>query len=144
MSSRNRRIGSWVLGWLLLGSQPFFATPAEPVGYYQVTAARVIDGDTVDLTVALGFRLQWSGPVRLYGIDTPEVHGVTREAGLKAKARLQERVDQAVAASELVLLAYKQDKYGRQLGVLYVGDLDLNALLITEGLAIPYFGGTKQ
>jgi len=62
-----------------------------------------------------------------------------KELGLKAKARVIE----LILNKDVTLQSFKTDKYGRYLANIYLGDINVNQLLITEGLAVPYFGGTK-
>jgi endonuclease YncB( thermonuclease family) len=114
---------------------------------YAASVVRVVDGDTIYFDVDLGFFIRMTMSVRLKGVNTPELHGAEREAGLKAKAF----VEQALPVGALVLLTtYKAEKYGRYLAdVRYLpgaktrdeirasGRL-LNQELIDKGLAVPY------
>tara|TARA_B100000035_G_scaffold177481_1_gene151357 strand:+ start:643 stop:1101 length:459 start_codon:yes stop_codon:yes gene_type:complete len=113
---------------------------------------RVVDGDTIDVTIDLGFDLYKKERVRVAGVDTPEKR--TRDLEEKAlgidatnwmKAKLEGAIDgddDLVIRTELV---GGMGKYGRLLGWLYVGDgeLSLNEQMIDEGYALPYDGGTK-
>ena len=114
---------------------------------------RVVDGDTIDVTIDLGFDLFKKERVRVAGVDTPEKR--TRDDEEKAlgldatywmKAKLEGAIDgddDLVIRTELV---GGMGKYGRLLGWLYIGDaeLSLNEQMIEEGYAWAYDGGTKQ
>ena len=114
---------------------------------------RVVDGDTIDVTIDLGFDLYKKERVRVAGVDTPEKR--TRDLEEKAlgidatnwlKKKLEDTIngdDELTIRTELV---GGMGKYGRLLGWLYVGDADtsLNEQMIVEGYAWGYDGGTKQ
>ncbi len=103
---------------------------------YKAELIRVIDGDTVDLIVDLGFDTSRKERFRLYGVDAPEMR---TEAGKEAKAWLWEALQplEAIYAQTIQLSTKaKRDKYGRFLAVLY-GDLgDLRANLPPKTLAV--------
>ena len=114
---------------------------------------KVLDGDTIDVTIDLGFDLYKKERVRIAGIDTPEKR--TRDLEEKAlgidatnwmKGTLEDTIN---GDNELIIrteLKCGVGKYGRLLGWLYVGDeeLSLNEQMITEGYAWPYDGGSKN
>lgn len=102
---------------------------------YQSSVLRVIDGDTVELIVDLGFRLRVDLIVRLYGINAPEIRTIEGKA---AKARLSELLPKG-AAIRITTLKDKTEKYGRYLGILSDGDgHEINARMVSEGHAVPY------
>jgi micrococcal nuclease len=111
---------------------------------YNCNLVKVVDGDTIDVDVDLGFSC-WlrNKRVRLMGIDTPEsrTRNLKEKAlGLKAKERLIE-----LCGEKLMLKSQGTDKYGRILGVPYTMDgLDMCNQLVEEGHAVPYFGGKKS
>jgi len=103
---------------------------------------RVIDGDTVEVEIDLGFHLTLCDKVRLAGVNTPETRTTNpeeKEKGLKSKAWMQDRLSN-IEGKELIVKFVKEEKYGRLLGWLYfVGEPNtLNEQLINEGLAEPY------
>lgn len=112
---------------------------------YKAKLVRVIDGDTIDAEIDLGFNVLIRQRIRLYGIDTPEARTrdlVEKEKGLAAKQRLTEILPKEFVV-ETVL--NKRGKYGRILGILHVEDLDgnktnVNDQLVNEGHAVKYFG----
>tara|TARA_R100001443_G_scaffold42770_1_gene56035 strand:- start:3316 stop:3777 length:462 start_codon:yes stop_codon:yes gene_type:complete len=114
---------------------------------------RVVDGDTIDVTIDLGFDLYKKERVRVAGVDTPEKRTRNleeKELGIDATYWLQEKLEGAVAGDDDLVIRTELDggvgKYGRLLGWLYIGDGDvsLNEQMITEGYAHPYDGGTKD
>ena len=113
---------------------------------YRATIRRVVDGDTVDITLDLGFDILYNNRIRLVGIDTPESRTrdlEEKKLGLAAK----ERVRELCPVGSTVTVKTTKDgrgKFGRILGEIYVGDVNVNKLLIEEGHAVEYFGGKKS
>ena len=114
---------------------------------------RVVDGDTIDVTIDLGFDLYKKERVRVAGVDTPEKR--TRDLEEKAlgidatnwlKQKLEDTIDGEYELTIRTELKGGVGKYGRLLGWLYVGDeeVSLNEDMIEEGYAWAYDGGTKQ
>ena len=106
---------------------------------------KIIDGDTVDVLIDLGFNVFHKERVRLNRIDTPETATkdiVEKNYGLEAKAYV---IDWLGKQKQIIIQTYKDDKYGRLLADFY-GDnrVCLNDLLINEGYAWKYDGETKQ
>lgn len=101
---------------------------------------KIYDGDTITAVIDLGFNISVTERIRLYGIDTPEIRGIERENGLKAKAYLQEaiRFNWDEVDFYIKTIKDKKGKYGRYLGILYIGEMDMNKNLIEEGYAEPY------
>jgi micrococcal nuclease len=106
---------------------------------YRAEVLNVVDGDTVDVKVDLGFHIAFEMRVRMLGINTPEMHSQIPEERVKAqnaKARLQELV-----LGKTVLLQTekdKQEKYGRYLAVMLLGATNINEILLNEGLAVKF------
>ncbi len=101
---------------------------------------KIIDGDTVDLDIDLGFNLTITQRIRLKGINTAETRTLNLEEktkGLVAKEWLKKELSRE---GEWVIETTKEDKYGRILGTLYlVGDpVTVNERMINEGIAKPY------
>ena len=114
---------------------------------------RVVDGDTIDVTIDLGFDLYKKERVRVAGIDTPEKRTRNLEEkalGIDATNWIKERLNSAIAGEEDLVIRTElvggMGKYGRLLGWLYIGDAELsvNEQMIAEGYAHPYDGGTKN
>ncbi len=121
---------------------------------FRVTSIdKVLDGDTIDVTIDLGFDLYKKERVRVAGVDTPEKR--TRDLEEKAlgidatnwlKEKLEETINGDGELSVRTELVGGVGKYGRLLGWLYIDDseVSLNEQMITEGYAWAYDGGTKQ
>ena len=114
---------------------------------------RVVDGDTIDVTIDLGFDLYKNERVRVAGVDTPEKRTRDLEEkalGLDATQWLKDKLEGAIDGDDELTIRTELKggvgKYGRLLGWLYIGDDDvsLNEQMITEGYAWDYDGGTKK
>ena len=115
---------------------------------------RVLDGDTIDVTIDLGFDLYKKERVRIAGVDTPEKRTRDLEEkalGIAATNWLKKKLEDTIAGEgdELAIrteLVGGMGKYGRLLGWLYINEdtISLNEQMITEGYAWEYDGGTKQ
>ena len=114
---------------------------------YKCKVTRVVDGDTVDIDIDLGFGV-WlhKERVRIYGIDTPESRTrdkIEKRFGLLAK----EFVEQFVKGSSVILRTQKYDakgKFGRILGDIIVDDKSLSETMIQEHHAVAYHGQSKE
>jgi len=103
---------------------------------YNCKLDRIVDGDTVDVIIDLGFDIHFNSRIRLLGIDAPEVRtrdDVQKLKGLAAKHRLKELLPEEFTIRTKL---DKRGKYGRVLGTLMVGDTNINELLVEEGHAI--------
>ena len=119
-----------------------------------VTIDKVLDGDTIDVTIDLGFDLYKKERVRVAGVDTPEKRTrdlEEKELGIHATNWLKKKLEDTIAGDgdELSIrteLVGGMGKYGRLLGWLYINEetVSLNEQMITEGYAWEYDGGTKQ
>ena len=118
-----------------------------------VSIDKVLDGDTIDVTIDLGFDLYKKERVRIAGVDTPEKRTRDLEEkalGIDATNWLKEKLTETIKGDEELTIRTELKggvgKYGRLLGWLYVGEsnLSLNEQMITEGYAWEYDGGTKQ
>lgn len=115
---------------------------------YKARLLRVVDGDTVDAEIDLGFGVFMKQRIRLYGIDTPESRTrdlEEKERGLAAKARLTELLGKEFVVETIL---NKRGKFGRILGTLHVAQEDgtsinINDQLVNEGHAVEYHGGAK-
>ena len=112
---------------------------------YNCKIVRVIDGDSIIIDIDLGFsHFIHNESIRLYGIDTPECR--TRDAEEKAAGLLaKEFVEEALHVGGTYTLTTKEKgKFGRYLGTIYLTDkTSINAALVKERLAVPYFGQSK-
>ena len=122
---------------------------------FRVTSIdKVLDGDTIDVTIDLGFDLYKKERVRVAGVDTPEKRTRNleeKELGIHATNWLKEKLDGAISGDDDLVIRTELvggvGKYGRLLGWLYIGGdaaSSLNEQMIEEGYAWAYDGGTKQ
>ena len=118
---------------------------------YKATLMRVVDGDTIDAEIDLGFKIFIKERIRLMGIDTPESRTrnlAEKSWGKAASARLSELLAEADGKFTLVTKMQKKGKFGRILGTIQVstkdGIVDANQVLMNENFAIPYTGGNKE
>jgi micrococcal nuclease len=107
---------------------------------------KVVDGDTIDVDIDLGFNISYTQRVRLAGIDAPESRTkdlYEKKLGLESKEWLKKALDHA---KTIVIKTEKPDsseKYGRILGWLFVDDVNLNNVMIDQGYAWSYLGEIK-
>jgi len=107
---------------------------------YTGTLVRVVDGDTCDMTLDVGFHLKATLRLRLLGINTPEKNDpnpVLRAKALEALAFLRLRLD----GRTCIVKTSKADSFGRYLADIYVDGEHVNAELLAKGLAVPYLPG---
>ena len=117
---------------------------------YDVKVVKVVDGDTIDVDIDLGFGVTLTDErVRIMGIDTPESR--TRDKvedlfGEAAKARLKELMKDGgkLITTEDRKGEDMKGKFGRILGDFEIGDKRVTDILIQEGHAVAYFGGSKE
>jgi micrococcal nuclease len=121
----------------------------DPYIYRIKSVGRVVDGDTIDADIDLGFDISLTKRIRLAGIDTPEsrtTDKAEKELGLDAKNWLKHRLEEAKDIIIRTQLPDSTEKYGRIIGQLYINgeDVPLNQQMIIEGYALAYDGGTKD
>lgn len=140
----------------LASSAALAVDPLAGLTFYKCRVLSIHDGDTVRVDIELGLKFQvHDEPIRLNGIDAPELTGTTKVAGLAARDYLIS----LLISGDVVLQTVKdeRDKYGRLLGVFLVrstaqnaawcppaeGWCDANAQMIKAGHAVAYFGGAR-
>ena len=116
---------------------------------YNAKLDRVVDGDTVDALVDLGFNTWKKVRIRMHGMNAPESRTRNLEEkakGIAAKVRLEELLE----SGRFILQSMGVGKFGRCLGIIYVNDsntkhldVNVNKTLITEGHAVEYHGGKR-
>lgn len=120
-----------------------------PYIYRIKSVSKVVDGDTIDADIDLGFDISLTKRIRLAGIDTPE----SRTTNLKEKAlglESKEWMKKTLAGAKDILIKTElpdsTEKYGRIIGHLYINgqETSLNNQMIAEGYALAYDGGTKD
>ena len=116
--------------------------------YYVKKVSKIVDGDTIDVDIDLGFSISFSSRVRLAGIDTPEsrtTDKIEKALGLESKDYLKKAID---ASKTVVIKTEKMDsseKYGRILGWVFLdgSEVSINQKMIDDGYAWEYMGETK-
>ena len=116
---------------------------------YSCEVTRVVDGDTVDVIIDLGFDISYKSRVRLYGIETPESR--TRDKDEKVRGLMSKDFLVDMLGKGDVIIKTKKDKkgkFGRILGELHVGNkgrsVNINKSLIDNFLAVEYYGQSKE
>lgn len=116
---------------------------SAPYCYADCVVERVVDGDTVDLRINLGFHTYVKKRIRLMGIDAPETR--TRDMdekrnGIAARERLVELLGQSQSSEDWLvdLESHEIGKFGRVIGTLWVGNLNVNRQMLVEGYAKEY------
>lgn len=121
----------------------------DPYIYRVRFVHKVVDGDTIDVDIDLGFDISLSKRVRLAGIDTPESRTkdeYEKKLGLETKEWLKKKLDGAKDILIKTELPDSTEKYGRILGHLFIngGSTSINEEMISSGYAWIYDGGTKK
>ena len=121
----------------------------DPYIYRIRSIHKVVDGDTIDADIDLGFDISLTKRIRLAGIDTPESRTTDaneKKLGLESKEWLKKRVEGAKDIIIRTELPDSTEKYGRIIGHLFINgeETSLNNQMITEGYAWTYDGGTKK
>lgn len=113
---------------------------------YNVTVTRVVDGDTVDVDIDLGFGMTYKKQrVRMMGIDTPESR--TRDLEEKFYGKQSKYfLEDLLKDQKIQLVSHDKGKFGRILGELFVegNKLSINQQMIDNYHAVPYFGQSKE
>lgn len=116
----------------------------ERMYYYKIELLRVVDGDTVDVRIDLGFNVWHKCRVRLVGINAPESRTRDKEEKKRGLAAKQWLIDTLESAQvDLEMKSYGSGKYGRVLGEIYINDVNINQLMVDEGHAVKYDGGKR-
>ena len=108
---------------------------------------KVIDGDTIDVIIDLGFDIMYKSRVRLFGIDTPESRTrdlVEKKYGLMSKDFLKDKLKNA---EKIVIKTHKGEetgKFGRILGEIFCDNVNINQQMCDVGHAVAYYGQSKD
>ena len=109
----------------------------NPSYVYKALITGVIDGDTVDAEIDLGFKIKADLRLRIARIDTPELNSQDSAIRLKALEAKQYVID-TILLKQVVITTTKPDKYGRYLAEIYYSDFNLSDKLLEMGLAVKY------
>jgi len=112
---------------------------------YNCEIKRVVDGDTVDVIIDLGFDIFYKSRVRLYGIDTPESRTRNKDEKVRGLMSKQYLIDE-LEKGQVVIKTHKdkKGKFGRVLGEMYVGDKNINLMMVDDYMAVEYKGQNKK
>jgi micrococcal nuclease len=121
----------------------------DPYIYRIRSIHKVVDGDTIDADIDLGFSISLTKRIRLAGVDTPESRTADaneKKLGLESKEWLKKRCENAKDILIKTELPDSTEKYGRIIGHLFINgeETSLNEQMIAEGYALAYDGGTKD
>ena len=108
---------------------------------------KIVDGDTIDVLLDMGFDIKYKSRVRLFGIDTPESRTRNKEEkvrGLLSKVYLKEALKKAKKLTIKTHKGSETGKFGRILGEIFADGINLNLKMCTEGYAVPYYGQNKS
>lgn len=108
---------------------------------YRARITRVIDGDTVEAEIDLGFHVTFTVTLRLAGINAPETKGIERPCGLAATRHLETLLSDLTGGTRQVTVRTQKDvteKYGRYLAVLIAGNVTVNDRMLADGQAVPF------
>jgi micrococcal nuclease len=106
---------------------------------YRAKLIKIIDGDTIDAEIDLGFKISVRKRIRFLGINAPETRTrdlEEKQAGLKTKSRLETLFD--TSRGVFTLKSHGVGKFGRVLGEIFIENININELLLKEGLASKY------
>ena len=113
---------------------------------YTCEVTRVVDGDTIDVILDLGFNVLHKARVRLFGIDTPESR--TRDKDEKGRGKMAAKfLQNAIDSGDVVIRTELKDsrgKFGRVLGTVVVNEVDINQAMCNAYLAVSYYGQHKD
>jgi len=112
---------------------------------YNCEIKRVVDGDTVDVIIDLGFDIFYKSRVRLYGIDTPESRTRNKDEKVRGLMSKQYLINE-LEKGQVVIKTHKdkKGKFGRVLGEMYVGDKNINLMMVDDYMAVEYKGQNKK
>ena len=119
---------------------------------YNIRVDRVVDGDTIDCWIDLGYNLQIHKRIRFAGVNAPETRTRDKEEkklGLIAKEWLINKIDPKAAGSakNIILKSYEYGKYGRVIGELFIvsgsSKQSINKMMLAKGLVTEYDGGAR-
>ena len=129
---------------ILRSSEPYVSAPMPPQRWiFQGYSVHIVDGDTFDVYLDVAFHGYRRERLRLLGLNTPEVFGTSKEAGLAAKAYVVNWLAEAALGGDpwyLVIQTYKSDVFGRYLATVWrtLDSRCLNDDLLSSGNAVPY------
>ncbi len=117
--------------------------------FYKAKCTKVIDGDTIDVTIDLGFQIMVNTRIRLKGIDTPETRTknlLEKEAGIAVSNYLKDLIEDKNILIETEKLGLSSDSFGRYLGIIYVPEdsISINEHFINNQFARAFITGNTE
>jgi len=124
-------------------------TLGDPTDFsYRINkVTKIVDGDTIDVLLDMGFDIKYQSRVRLFGIDTPESRTRNREEkvrGLLSKEYLKNAIKKAKKLTIKTHKGSETGKFGRILGEIFADGVNLNLKMCEEGYAVQYYGQNKS
>jgi len=105
--------------------------------FYKARVEKVVDGDTIEVTIDLGFLLTTRRRLRLLRVNTAEIHA--QEDSLRQKAaNAKERMIELLTGKDILIRTEKADSFGRFLAEVWLDEMNVNDWLLAEGLAVPF------
>ena len=114
---------------------------------YYCEVVRIIDGDTIDVDIDLGFSTKLTKQrIRMLGIDTPESRTRDKEEKIRGLLSKKALIDRCPVGSNIRLVSHGKGKFGRILGEIFTpeGEVSINKQMCEEGFAVEYYGGNKD
>ena len=114
---------------------------------YYCEVTRIIDGDTLDVDIDLGFSVRLTKQrIRMLGIDTPESRTRDKEEKVRGLLSKKALMDMCPVGSNIRLVSHGKGKFGRILGEIFTpeGTTSINKIMCEEGFAVEYYGGSKD
>jgi micrococcal nuclease len=105
---------------------------------YKAKVLRVVDGDTIELSIDLGFTITWTSTCRLSGINAYELRAEDEKLRAKAQRGKEWMEKQLPAGTEVTIVSKALDKYGRPVAEVWKGKMNINNAMLDEGLAVKY------
>lgn len=124
-------------------------TLGDPTDFsYRINkVTKIVDGDTIDVLLDMGFDIKYQSRVRLFGIDTPESRTRNKEEkvrGLLSKSYLKDAIKKAKKLTIKTHKGSETGKFGRILGEVFADGVNLNLKMCQEGYAVQYYGQNKS
>ena len=124
-------------------------TLGDPTDFsYRINkVTKIVDGDTIDVLLDMGFDIKYQSRVRLFGIDTPESRTRNKEEkvrGLLSKSYLKDAIKKAKKLTIKTHKGSETGKFGRILGEVFADGVNLNLKMCREGYAVQYYGQNKS
>ena len=105
---------------------------------YKAKVLRVVDGDTIELSIDLGFTITWTSTCRLSGVNAYELRSEDEKDKAKAIKGKEWMIQQLPVGTDIIIVSKSLDKYGRPVAEVWKGKTNINEALLEQGLAVKY------